>query len=76
MPHHHPLNLENNNTVELVDAATAHHQTTHHIEEDSKDPLVCHPQEIPATAAPPTSVPVPQETSSAETSSETSQFYP
>ena len=75
MPHHHPLNLENNNTVELVDAATAHHQTTHHIEEDSKDPLVCHPQEIPATAAP-TSVPVPQETSSAETTSETSQFYP
>ena len=57
--------------MELVDATAAHHQTTHHIEEDSKDPLVCHPQEIPATAAPPT-----QETSSAETASETSQFYP
>ena len=70
---HHPLNLENNNTVELVDgnsSASAHHNS--HIDEDSKDPLACHNQEISATAA------VTQETHHSPTiaASETSQFYP
>jgi len=68
---HHPLNLENNNTVELVDgsSASAHHNS--HIDEDSKDPLACHQQEISSATA------VTQETSSPTTiaSSETSQFY-
>ena len=66
----HPLNLENNNSVELVDGSVPHPHPQTVIEEDTKDPLVCDSQEI--TSPPGNSGPPAQETPATDAA----HYYP